>query len=152
MNRNMYLWLRIVSEAGSRNWQNYRSGSGCWYQHSDTLHEHSDCVRLLKNLWHKGALLWCWCFWDYIIWKSRHNSVWGSKYVVCLRITKQTKSVVIVFDVIYREHYSISRKDIQPFSTSSVLKPGFLTNRPRTCLIISRCGVVLEEPVVYQMV
>jgi hypothetical protein len=37
-----------------------------------------------------------------------------------------TKSLVIEFDVIYREHYSINRKDVQPFSTSSTLKTWFL--------------------------
>ena len=45
-----------------------------------------------------------------------------------LRITKQAKSVVIEFDVVYREHYSISRNDVQPFSTSSILKTWFLNH------------------------
>jgi len=49
-----------------------------------------------------------------------HFGVRGT--LVCVRFNKQTTSLVIEFVVIYREHYSVSRKDVHPFSTSSILK------------------------------
>jgi len=121
------LRLGIVSKAGSRNWQNYRSGSGCLYQHSEMESVFAACAQRLcatieKPVNMKGRYYDVCAFWILSFEKASVIHFGVRSTFVCVRFNKETISLVIEFDVIYREHYSIMRKDVHPFSVSSILK------------------------------